>query len=143
MLTEVFPFTSAGFVQPPGPSPSVAMYETRFASVWAHCTRSSLAVEHPRPASGLFCSLNSITRLSERRTFFSIRPFASKASAISMTPSLTLCKWYRGTDTDAAITLNSGGYHTSVKAGDITPGQVLAMTPFGNSIIDLTLIGGD
>ena len=57
-----------------------------------------------------------------------------------MTPSLTLCKWYRGTDTDAAITLNSGGYHTSVEAGDITPGQVLTMMPFGNAIIDLTLI---
>ena len=36
MLTdsEVSPFTSAGFVQPLGPSPSVAMYDqTRFASV--------------------------------------------------------------------------------------------------------------
>ena len=40
MLTEVFPSMSGGFVQPLGFPSSMAMHETRFASVWAPCTRS-------------------------------------------------------------------------------------------------------
>ena len=51
-------------------------------------------------------------------------------------------QWYRGSNTDAAIT-NSGGYRASIDAGDITLGQVLTTMPFGNAVVDLTFTGGD
>ena len=51
-------------------------------------------------------------------------------------------QWYRGSNTDGAIT-NSGGYRTSIDAGDITLGQVLTTMPFQNAVVDLTFTGGD
>lgn len=51
-------------------------------------------------------------------------------------------QWYRGNNTQATIT-NSGGYRSSIDAGDITLGEVLNTIPFGNAVVDLTFSGAD